>query len=409
MRDHARVDVDGAAARSRLLALDIVRTAAILGMMAVHIAGTELRVDPTGPWRVLSLASGFAAGTFAVAAGVSLSLTNPDPPRTPWSRTARRGVVIFVLGLLIEPFSGGVLVILCTYGALFVIAAALRGLSGRALMALGAVLAVVWPVVSLAIRRRLDTPPELELSWELLRAADTPIALVTTLGRVLFLDGMYPVPTWLALALVAWGAHRSGWLAPPVRPRLTGVAAVLLVVGFGGAALVERAWHPREVVVSDLVAEGYPALRAQHLADHAFGVPSSDAWAGLLTAAHHSGTTFELVQILGVAATIFLLASVLEARARGPAAVLSWPGRIALTLYVGHLAFLWLLGWFWLAAPDPAMAAFWTVVVFWGFSFAFAAVLHDTRGPLESLVRTLSYAGTTVRPRSQSPGRRGGP
>ncbi len=387
-----------AVAPSRLVALDVTRAVAILGMMAVHIGGRNL-TEPTGPWQVLHHAAGFSAGTFAVVAGVALSLTNPMPGQgapphqlnrrswRDWAPTVLRGLTLFVMGLLVESVSGGVLVILCVYGALFVVAAPLRDLSARALVTLGVVLMLVWPVLSLAIRRRLQSPPRLEVSWEVLRLPDAP----QSLARILFLDGTYPVPTWLSLALVAWGAHRAGWLGPARRGRLTALAGLLLAVGFGGAAIVERIWHPRQRVVEDLVAAGRTESGATALADNAFGVPPSQLWVSLLTAGRHSGTTFELVQILAVASTLFLLAAALHAVLPGAATVLSWPGRIPLTLYVVHLVLLWAVGGFWLHGEDSAWPAFWAVMVFWALSFGFAALLRDVRGPLEELVRRVAH------------------
>ncbi len=386
---------------SRLAALDVTRTAAILGMIAVHVGGQNIYL-PTGPWRALHLAAGVSAGTFAVAAGVALSLTNPPGTHgwRAWSPTVMRGAVLFLLGLLVEAMSGGVLVILCVYGALFVVAAPLRALSGRALMVLGAVLAVLWPIVSLLIRRQLSTTPRLEVSWDLFELPESGQVLL----RTLFLDGAYPVPTWLALALTAWGAHRAGLLGPQRRAVMAGISAALLATGFGGAALVEAIWQPREQLVAALVDGGTAPAGASVAADHAFGVPASEIWPSLLTAGHHSGTAFELLQILGVAAAVYTLATYLALAVPAAAQVLSWPGRIALSIYVGHLALLWLTDWFWLRrAPgetvqDTAMPAFWALLVFWALAFAVGGLLQFNRGPLEALVRWVSHL--PVRPPS---------
>ncbi len=368
---------------------------------------------------MLSQAAGFSAGAFAVSAGVGMSLTDPRPPR-PGGGSGRRiaasmvlrGVALFVLGVLVEPFSSAILVILCTYGVLFVIAAGLRGLSGRALLALGVVLGLLWPPVSLLIRRRIDTPATLEVGWDLFAREDSAVVL----ARTLFLDGEYPVPTWLALAAVAWGAHRCGWLThnsartPPDPPRsdvalnrraqrhavpIGGwICGGLLMGGFGGSWLAEQVWHPRATMIADLVAAGYSPSSAQVAADNARGVPATTSWSSLLTAGHHSGTSFELLQILAVSATVYALAAYGWRRVPRVVEALAWPGRIPLTLYVGHLVLLGASGWFWLDLPDPAMAAFLTVLVLWAGVFAVARALRDERGPLESVVRWVSLAGS---------------
>lgn len=401
----APADVRAPTVRSRLVALDVVRTAAILGMIAVHLGGPNIH-HPTGPWQALHLASGFAAGTFAAAAGVALSLTNPARttrqtgqdvrgPRA-WLPTMVRGIALFALGLLVEPLSGGVLVILCVYGALFVVAAPLRGLPARVLAGLGLALLVAWPVASLAIRRQLSSSPDLELSWYMIGRPGWELGML----RTLFLDGTYPVPTWMALVLLAWAAHRAGLLEPGRRRAQATVSAALVVVGFGGAALVEAIWHPRRQLVSDLIANGWSSTAAEVGADHALGVPNAQIWPSLLTAGHHTGTWFELLQILAVAMTTYTLAGVLWTAVPAVATVASWPGRVSLSIYVGHLAVLSGTGWFWLGpgglAGDAqsvavtAMPAFWAVMVFWASAFGFGALFRRTRGPIEALLRRLA-------------------
>lgn len=387
----------------RLQALDITRTAAILGMIAVHVGGLLIYV-PTGAWRVFHLAAGYAAGTFAVAAGVSLSimLPSPDAPSRGWramAPTVLRGVVLFGLGLAVRPIAGQVLVILCVYGALFVIAPVFGHVPARGLLALGAALALAWPVVSLAIRRRLTTPPPaLELSWGALTDSDA----ARIVARVLLLDGAYPLPTWLALVLIAWGAHRTGLLAPSRWIELAAAGAALVGLGFGGSALVEAAWQPRAEAIGDLSAQGVPVWDAEVMVDHVYGVPSTLGWSGLLTAGHHSGTTFEVVQILAVATCTYVLAvGLAAARDPGPALarVLAWPGRIALTLYVGHLALLWAIPRVfaddaapgsppWLLTPRGTTIE---LAVFWLLAFAVGGLFRHRRGPLEAVLRRLTH------------------
>lgn len=378
------------AVSGRLLGLDIVRGLAVLGMITVHVAGRENLEDPTGPWVLLHQAAGFSAGTFAVSAGVALSLTNPVDPdgrvTRSWAPTVVRGLVLFLLGLLLEPVSRGILVILCVYGALFVVAAPLRRLPALALAGLGAVLAVVWPVVSLLLRRDLPGRPVLEVSWDVLTGPDP---LVTT-ARTLFLDGTYPVPTWLTLALLAWAAHRGGLLARDRRRALAGTCAALVVAGFGGAALAERLWHPRAQQIAALVADGSTPSGAAGMVDNWFGTPPTTIWPSLLTAGRHTGTTLELLQILAVAGTAYLLASMPADAAPEAARVLAWPGRVALTLYAGHLVVLWGLQGFWLAGPETAWPSFVVALSLWVLAFVVGAALRTTRGPLEELVRELS-------------------
>ncbi len=386
----------------RLPALDVTRTAAILGMIAIHVGGPWVYF-PAGAWRVLHLAAGYAAGMFAVAAGVSLSLTLPARGGSgwrAWSPTVLRGVVLFLLGLLVRPVAQQVLVILCVYGALFVIAPAFRRLPGWGLIALGATLALAWPVISLAIRRRLRTPPPaLDVSWGALTDPDA----ARIVARTLLLDGAYPVPTWLALMFIAWGAHRAGLLAPSRWVELAATGAALVGLGFGGSALVEAIWRPRAEALAVLSAQGFAADEAVATVDHVYGVPLTLDWSGLLTAGHHSGTTFELLQILAVAASTYALAAGLAtARAPGPAiaGVLAWPGRIALTLYVGHLLLLQTIPR--LIADDAAPSGLVTgpltatgttieLAVFWLVAFALGGLLRRRRGPLEWAVRRLTH------------------
>ncbi len=384
--------------RARLTALDVTRSAAILGMIAVHVGG-DLINRTTGLWHLLGQASGYAAGLFAVVAGVGISIGLParfedqQQERRAVVAMLLRGAVLFVLGLLVEPLSGGVLTILCVYGALFPLAVLARRLPAAGLAALGGLLLVAWPVVSLLIRRDLGPHGPLEVKID---------DLFTDPGgvlRTLFLDGMYPVPTWLSLVLIAWAAHRAGWLQPGRTRELAWAATTLGLLGFAGSRIAQALFQPQPAVLADLLRLGYSPRYAQLELWHSYGVPASQIWQALLIPARHSGTPFELLRILAVAAAIYLAATWLLRTPSAPAIVwLGMPGRIALTLYVTHLLLLISFDWAWLDAGNPAVAATAVVVVLWTLAFALGWWLRNERGPIESLVHTVSRPWQWSRP-----------
>ncbi|MEZ5098277.1 MAG: hypothetical protein R3C15_00370 [Thermoleophilia bacterium] len=382
-------------AGGRLLAVDAARTVAIVGMMAVHLAG-----EAADSWGALDWPSGFAAGGFAVLAGVSLGLTHRlrRPGWRPWAGQLARSALLFALGVGLAEISQGPVVILCVYAALFAVALPLRRLPPRVLLALGLVGTVVLPLVSYGLRTWLlddpgmlrAVPPDYAVEWRTLTGEDAAVRV----ARTLLLDGIYPLLAWLPLALAGWGAYGVGLLRPERLGRLALVACALLALGFGGAALVERVTHVRAEAIAE-VADAVPAaLRGDRspaeLVDRGNGLPRVTGIDALLLAGHHTGTTLELWRILGVTAAFVVAFAALARVVPAAVAVAGWPGRIPLTVYSTHIA----VGWVLVNGGLPEELTPTQEVVLLAAEVAAAFVLgaayRGRRGPLEAVLAAVS-------------------
>jgi hypothetical protein len=428
-------------AKPRLLALDMTRTVAILGMLTVHIAYGLFDQPGLGSW--LSHTAGYSSGGFAVLSGVAISLTNLEPslPLTwrtltwqvlRWRVVLLRSLFLFVAGLLLTQVTSGPLVILCVYASLFVLAAGFQGCSGKGLLMIGLGGMLVLPVVSFWLRNTIGPSGNLfgpTVSWPMLFAPNAARVVLQTL----FLDGMYPLMTWLPLALVGWGADRSGLLrVPRARVLLVGVLGVL-ALGFGGEQLIESVWHPRaeamaaleirmteqamansedKIMIGEFVRnEGITRAQAktriletympttQSLAravDHGWGVPHGNGISGLLLGGHHTGTTLEMLQIAGVTGLVFLLMQAISG-VGVLARVWSWPGRISLSVYALHIVVKSISDNTGLIAfvPDQVVVF---LFAYWFGAFVLGWWCRKRKGPLESLLALWLRLGASRKP-----------
>ncbi len=390
--------VDGGPERRRLSAVDAARTLAILGMFVAHVAGAAAE-----RWTILRWVDGYSAGGFVVLAGVSMGLTRRMAVAgwRAWPPQLVRSVLLFALGVALARISFGPVVILGVYAVVFLVALPFRRLGGRALVVIGLVLTVVWPAVSLWLRTQVFDGSAVEagyhVTWSML-SGPRPVA---TVARTLLLDGTYPVPTWLSLALVGWGAQRCGLVRRERLGRLAAASAVMLVLGFGGSAAVEAATGARAELVDQLTADA--AARSAAGSDPAFvpsfdngtGVPLSSDAQVLLTAGHHTGTTFELWQILGVTGAALTGWAAAERRVgRAVVRAAAWPGRIPLTAYSAHLLAGWPMAtWdvgFGLGAVPQALV----LVAFLAGAFVLGWLFRGRRGPLEWVLQRAALAVT---------------
>lgn len=395
--------VQGRPGRERLVAVDAARTCAIVGMMAIHLAG-----NAADRWGALAWPRGLAAGGFAVLAGVSLGLTHRlhRPGWRPWAGQLARSALLFALGVGLAALSQGPVVILCVYAALFVLALPLRRLPPRLLLALGLAGTLVLPLVSYGLRAWLlgdagvlrATPPDYAVGWETLTSDDAALRVLRTLG----LDGIYPLLAWLPLALVGWGAHGVGLLRPERLGRLALAACVLLALGFGGSALVERATHVRAEAIAEVASLPPDVLAGRspaRLVDRGNGLPRVTGADALLLAGSHTGTTLELWRILGVTAAFVAALGALARIAPGGVRALGWPGRIPLTVYSAHVA----VGWVLVNGGMPEELGPGQEVVLLAVevaaAFALGYAYRAGRGPLESV---LAAAGSLAAGRSRA-------
>lgn len=364
-------------ARARLVGVDIARALAIFGMFAAHIL---VNVGELGwaPRTWDALVTGRSSILFGVLAGVSVALMTGRtlPPTGPALVQARirlmvRGMLIWVIGGVLDGFVHPVAIILQVYGVTFFLLVPMLRWRVRTLVATALGLIVLGPLVGVGLRWLATQSPSLSPdSSELF---------------TMMVDGPYAGFLWLGLGCIGLAAGRADLTARRTQLTLLGAGTLGMLIGYGGSALL-----------GDPTVEVYtapPAPRDGPPVD--FNV--TDALAALLVAEPHSGSPTEGLGSGGFALTVLAICLLLPpavTRALRPIAAV---GSMALTVYVVQiLALVWV---------DPRTTADNDVLVL--ASFVVVAMLLATfwstfvgRGPLETLLRLVADAAASFGPRA---------
>jgi uncharacterized membrane protein YeiB len=209
----------------RVAGVDLARGLAVLGMFAAHLLWIREPFAWTDASTWVAVVEGRSSILFATLAGVSIGLAagGRTPPAGEELRTARlrlivRAVLLWVIGIALVLTGVPVYVILPAYALLFFLAVPLVSLDARTLLILAAVLAVVMPVVQVA----LDDLP-------LWRTASGD-ALSHALGW------HYPFTTWIAFLVAGLGVARAGIRRTVVQLRMLGAGAALAIAGYAADA-----------------------------------------------------------------------------------------------------------------------------------------------------------------------------
>src|ERR687894_682212 len=137
--------------RRRLRGVDAARAVAVLGMVMVHFG--PFPAPDTALGNLYGLSHGRASVLFALLAGVGVALLTAGRSggRTSLTRgrLVLRGALLLPLGLWLQDFEHGALVILQYYGIYFVFVAFVLTLPDRWLLAGGAAVLVAGPLVYL--------------------------------------------------------------------------------------------------------------------------------------------------------------------------------------------------------------------------------------------------------------------
>jgi uncharacterized membrane protein YeiB len=145
----------------RLPGPDVVRAVALIGVVLMNYHGyLILRGGSIGDGTVDELFDPFRgplatrfAATFVLVAGVSVtlltrrSLTDPSRVRDMRWRLVRRGLLLYILGLLLDLIWPGTIILY--YGPMFVLAAAIFTWRSRWILAIGAVTALIAAAIRL--------------------------------------------------------------------------------------------------------------------------------------------------------------------------------------------------------------------------------------------------------------------
>ena len=341
-------DIIGPDPRSRsvrLTGIDITRGLALLGMMAVHtLVPYDDNFDPN--W-VSYVATGHSSATFAVLAGVGLSLTT-GRARVPWTKAgptaaaiAGRAAAIGAIGLLLGYTDASIAgVILPYYALLFVLAIPLVFLRTRALVVVGLLAAIVVPVLSQFLRPTLPIPPGENLTFGYVFS--DPLGMLSEL----LITGAYPVLPWMAYICAGLVIGRMTLSSARVARRLlvwgsalalaTYGAAWVLLGPLGGEVALQSAGAGDMGYVDDLLAFGFD------------GTTPTTSWWWLVTRAPHAGTPLDLLGTIGGAAALLgamlLLGHIAQPTLRRAISVITAPvaaaGAMTLTLYTAHVVFM---------------------------------------------------------------------
>lgn len=359
------------AGQGRLAGVDAARSAAVLGMIAVHVL--PLTATDGGRSTADLVASGRSAATFAVLAGVGVALAarGKDLPRFA-ATLAVRAVLITLLGLALGALDSGVLVILAFYGVLFVLLLPFLAAGVRTLLISATVVALAGPVLSQQVRPGLDGLRGNPVLGDLREPG--------RLAADLLLTGTYPAIPWLAYLLLGLGVGRLAL-------RRTRTAAGLLVAGL---ALAAAATALSRLLLGPLggyaalapLVENPVAVRTIVDASRLGTVPTDSLW-WLATDGRHTSTPLDLASTAGIALALLAAALLLAGVARPVLAPLAALGGMPLSAYTLHLLVL-------SAVTAEERLAFYLAQV---IALLVAAVLwrrYVGRGPLEAVLAAVS-------------------
>ncbi|HLS49259.1 MAG TPA: DUF418 domain-containing protein [Actinomycetaceae bacterium] len=346
----------------RIIAVDIARGIAVLGMFAAHLGvGTSGARSPE--W--LAIADGRPSASFAILAGVSIALFTgrerpPSGHELRWGamRVLSRAIVIFAIGLLLEALRTPIAVILPSYAAAFVLVTPAIAARSRTALALAG-------VVSLAL------PPL--VVWARTGGGAGPSWVETDLGQSyvaeLFLTGRYPALAWSAYLLLGLAVGRLRLRRPRIQLTLAAAGLALVAVGYGGAGFLQSRLGP----------------------------DASPFVAALVSAEPHDDTTFELwgnagVFLLLLAVLLWLTTSRSASRVAGIALrPVSATGQLALSAYCLHIVAIAILG------PQIVREAGSNgpLLVFIAVTLAACTLWRTTlgQGPIERAMRWLTVGG----------------
>jgi uncharacterized membrane protein YeiB len=360
--------------------VDLARGLALLGMMAKHVFDD---VTDRGPTLTGFLASGRAATTFALVAGVSIAfLSGGQRILHGRARTAAaaglavRALLIGTIGLLLAFAGAGIELILAYYAVFFLLSIPLLGLRARTLALLSVAFAALGPVLLVATAG-LGLPDSGTSEPTFVTLATEPLGLLVQI----LVTGDYPAVVYMAFVCAGLAIGRLDLTSGRVAGWLLG----------GGVALAAASQ-----VVSRILLYPLGGLDRLIASDHLHGdraeiatkllwdPPDSSSWWYLALPAPHAHTTLDVVNVLGSAMAV-LGASLLLTRIRALGRLLSpieAAGTMTLTLYSAHILLI-ALGVF----EDSETALYLFLVV---SSIAFAVLWRRLRsqGPLEKIVAT---------------------
>ncbi|MDO5076085.1 hypothetical protein [Corynebacterium sp.] len=262
----------------RLHGIDLARALAILGMVYAHVgpdAGTSL--SNFGD----NLTRGFASATFAVLAGVSLSIMAVKPSASTFHRLLVRGIILMALGTILQVVQGSIAVVLIAIGIIFALLPPVTRWRSRWVLALFLAFLVIGPGVQVLQQ------------------------YLTTFAEVLGMP--YPAVTWLTYGTLGILIHRH-----VVHSAVWQSACVILGAGIAAAGVSFR-----------------EPFSDKFQPDELLGV--------FLSPEPHLGGLFDVLASCGAASATIGGCLLLVRGARQPLYPLRALGAMSLTFYVCHV------------------------------------------------------------------------
>lgn len=339
--------------QQRVLALDAARGVAVIGMIAIN---TGPRGDDDFLEMLYRVPHGRASLLFVLLGGIGIALMTRHyrrrRTRLPWFPLLWRCLLLLLGGLILQALEHNVAVILQIYALLILFSIPLLRRSGKTLLLLSGLSALVGPLIWIAIQLQTDG----RFDREPVSGSDPPWEILA--GIVL--TGPYPLIVWAAPFLLGiWlGCQRL------TEPR---VSTRLIIYGAGGA------------VGARLLSATLVGL---------YGEPTSHiAWQRLFSSVAHSQMPLWLISSTGSAMFILGLCLKIHSWSRSWLSPLVLLGQIALTAYVGHLLILAFM-----IRPGPetlihgVVASAGTVIALMVFAGLWR--WRFRQGPLEALLRS---------------------
>ncbi|WP_336713676.1 heparan-alpha-glucosaminide N-acetyltransferase domain-containing protein [Arthrobacter sp. USHLN218] len=367
----------------RAIGIDVARSIALIGMVAVHVWPTTTKSDDMS--LVYAVFAGRAAGLFALLAGVSIAFVERRSRgklfgRTLWADRGAlvvRGLLIMLAGLLLGYLEADVTTILPYFGILFLLVIPLYGRSNRVLIIAGVLFATLGPLLLFLFGDSLPEQPDPGADYTLTTMFQYPVPFISDM----LLIGQYPTLLWMAYICVGIVIGRQVLTSK----------RVALVIAAWGAGLALATWFLSQFLLGaaggfQRLVEATPGMTSDDIIDVlAYGpedpmLPHTTGW-WLATVAPYSHTPLNLIHDLGCAMAVtgvVLLLTRSGGKIFSPFAAI---GAMTLTLYSAHVTILAI------DVLDPARprVSLWVQIIsFMLFALAWRSAMG--RGPLEQII-----------------------
>lgn len=359
------------------MGLDLARALAVIGMAGAHMGGIG-EINIWYPETYFGVVHGRSSILFAVLAGISVAIMTgrqriPERAELGYLRSKLfvRGILIFIIGLLLEQLGVPVAIILMLYGLLYIIVMPFLRMRVGTLLLVACVIAVVGSMVTMAFALVFYD--------------------VWAFSAEFLSTDAYPLSIWVPLMLVGLAIGRLPLLDNRVSGALFAIGAGVSVIAYSLSAAAGG-------------AEGHDgplAIEAYYDGDDR-GVFWPWIWGSLVASYPHSGGMLEFFGSGGFAVAVIGLCLLIAKPLRWPLIPLAALGSMPLTAYSAHLVVI-VIGWGPGALPDSYAAWGWT-----SLGLVVGCTLYMVffgRGPLERGLKWVSDAAAKDRAEESTPDR----